>query len=220
MRIGVIAEGVTDHRILEDILIGYFDDEDALEYRALQPVLDATDQSIENKFGSWTHVIKYCESHEKLRMNLLDFDILLIQIDSDVCEKLKIDRTGKETPQEVVEKVKKRLIAAMSTNLYKEFESKILFAISVDMIECWLLPVYESNKKKQAKITGCIPTLNNALKSHPKIKFFIDEKNKNYAYYEVLTEPLIKRKNLTKYYPLNPSFALFYAELESKIIIV
>ncbi len=219
MRIGVIAEGVTDHRILKDILIGYFDDEDAFEYRHLQPVLDATDESNESKHGSWTHVIKYCESHEKLKNNLLDLDFLLIQIDSDVCEKLNIDRRGSESPDEIVEMVKNRLIEAISTELYEAFESKIVFAIAVNEIECWLLPIYESHPKKREKIVGCIDTLNSALRVHPKISFFIDKKKKTYRYYEILSEPFIKRKNLAKYYPFNPSFAIFYDQLTRKIVL-
>ena len=217
MRIGVIAEGVTDHRILEDILIGYFDDEEAFEYITLQPVFDTTDQSAENIQGGWGHVIKYCESHEKLNNNLLDVDFLLIQIDSDICEKLNIDRTGSESPDVVVEKVKNRLIEAISIELYEAFESKIIFAIAVEMMECWLLPVHESDKKKREKTVGCIATLNKAIQ--PKLKFSIDEKNKNYRYYEILSESFIKRKNLIKYYPFNPSFAIFYDQLTRKIVL-
>ena len=55
---GLVAEGVTDHVVLENILIGYFNDPD-LVVRPLQPLRDATD-TLSESFGGWYNVFEYC----------------------------------------------------------------------------------------------------------------------------------------------------------------
>ncbi len=56
---GLIAEGPTDHAVLENILVGYFNDPDLI-VRPLQPLLDSTDAS--QRQGGWTQVVAYCQS--------------------------------------------------------------------------------------------------------------------------------------------------------------
>ena len=46
---GLIAEGPTDHVVLENILVGYFNDPDLTQsIRELQPLRDATDARLQN----------------------------------------------------------------------------------------------------------------------------------------------------------------------------
>jgi len=44
--IGLITEGITDQIVIENILMGYFDqNEDDIEFKELQPLRDNTDES-------------------------------------------------------------------------------------------------------------------------------------------------------------------------------
>ena len=62
---GLISEGTTDQIILEDILSGYFG-EDEVNVNNLQPKI--TKDKLGNwkintdKFGNWLNVFNYCES--------------------------------------------------------------------------------------------------------------------------------------------------------------
>ncbi|HQZ26395.1 MAG TPA: hypothetical protein PLD18_13940, partial [Flavobacterium sp.] len=89
---------------------------------------------------------------------------------------------------------------------------KIIFAISVHSIECWLLPIYYTDNKK-SKMVNCLGTLNSKLNIVEG--FTIDENNKNFTYYEKISKIYSKRKKLILYYKLNPSFKIFIDDLEN-----
>ena len=57
----LITEGETDHHVLKNILIGYFNDSDLI-VRNLQPATDETDSDSMGTYGSWTNVFNYCTS--------------------------------------------------------------------------------------------------------------------------------------------------------------
>jgi len=103
-----------------------------------------------------------------------------------------------------------KFIEFISEEFYLNFSDKIIFAISVHSIECWLLPIYYNDNKK-GKMVNCLGTLNQALK---KEGFTIDEKSKDLDYYYDISKVFLKRKKLDKYYPHNPSFAIFISKLE------
>ena len=64
----LITEGVTDQKVLKNILIGYFDDreEDDIRFTYAQPLLDETDlaNSRQASGGGWGMVLAYCASEE------------------------------------------------------------------------------------------------------------------------------------------------------------
>ncbi len=206
---GIISEGVTDQIVLENVLFGFINDKN-LPVTRLQPK--------ENESGNWDKVFKYCESPEfKSAFTFLDF--IIIQIDTDfmargeVSLKYKIDINALSV-EEVVLAFRDKFIELIGADFYNNFEQQIIFAISVNELECWFLPIYfDGQKNKASKTMGCIGTLNKVLPQ--RVGFFIDHKKTEY--YETLTKPFRKRKKLLKAAKQNPSFQLFIKELEGKI---
>jgi len=217
---GFITEGVTDQIIIENILNGFFDSDD-IDIYELQPLRDETDKNRVETYGGWTLVFEYCKS-TKFREALTFFDYIIIQIDTDVSEEIhyqisKRDHEGKELkPVDLIEKVKNKFRNEIIGNdLFTKFEKKIIFAISVHSIECWLLPLYYSDNRK-GKITNCLRALNEVL--NRREGFTIDLKSKNSRYYEKIAKQLLKHKTLMNIYKHNPSLKIFIEEIESRQI--
>ena len=82
-------------------------------------------------------------------------------------------------------------------------------AISVDEIECWLLPLYYNDKTK-SKINNCDHKL------HQKAGKF----EKNYVDYDKISKDFRKPKILKKLYHENLSLKIFVESVLSKNIIL
>lgn len=207
---GLIGEGPSDHAILHRILAGYFDDP-SLAPNPLQPP-----PGVE---GGWTQVLYYCGSD--YFVGAFEFaDYVIVQIDSDVCEDpgyevSRRDANGVERSiDDLIDAIRERLVRAMGEAVYQRFRERILFAICVDSIECWLLPLFFQDGRR-AKTTNCLGTLNQRLSA--TLGFSIDEKNKQIKYYQKILRSYPKRKQLPSFYQSNPSLSRSVAELETKV---
>ncbi|MCB9230747.1 MAG: phage tail protein [Bacteroidia bacterium] len=212
--IGLITEGPTDQVVIENILTGYFNNYDIL-FQELQPLRDETNRVSE--IGGWTKVLEYCKSG-RLKAALLYVDFVVIQIDTDVSELKGFDVPWKEngvdlSPIDLVERVKEKLIGLIGMDFYQDYQDKFLFAICVHQIECWFLPLFYSDNKRE-KISGCLNTLNRQIGK--TMGFTIDQLNKNQKYYQEISKMFWKPKILKKCYPYNPSFAYFIHSVEEK----
>lgn len=212
LNFGIIAEGPTDQVVIDNILSGYFDDPD-FSLNELQPTRDESTGISE--IGGWTKVFDFCRSKnfaESFNYN----NFVIIQIDSDVSEEKGFDVSKKEsgkdrTVVELIEKICDKLKEAIGQTTYDRFKERIIFAIAVHELECWLLPLYYSNNKKE-KITGCLRTLNPELQR--RFKFTIDPKKKNQRYYIDISKPFTKHSIITRISKLNPSFEYFVSKLD------
>jgi hypothetical protein len=218
---GLVTEGLTDQIVIENILAGYFNSRD-LDIRPLQPERDK-DHENKSTYGGWTLVFDYCKSSD-FKQAFQYNDYIIIQIDTDVLldsqnsnyNIYQQDENGNEfTPQQIVEKVIEKFRDTIGEDFYDKHQQRIVFAISVDSIECWLLPLYYTDSRK-AKITNCLDTLNRELAK--KHNFTIDAKAKNPEYYRVISEQYRKPKVLMKHYAENPSFKNFIEEIQSRDI--
>lgn len=135
----IIAVGVTDQAVLENILKGYFE-EDKPVVTYVQPWRDATSKSRAPAPGGWTLVFQALRDgrHEEA----LDFnDYVIVHLDTDVSEETGYEvppraPNGHElSPEKLIESVKRRLIAEMDPEFYKLHAHRIVFAIAVDAIE-------------------------------------------------------------------------------------
>lgn len=215
---GLITEGLTDQIVIEDILSGYFNTDDII-VNPLQPERDKDDEN-KSDYGGWMLVFNYCKSDEfKLAFQFNDY--VIIQIDTDVCEEInydipKRDANGEElTPEQLIEKVKDKFKVLIGEYFYNQYNDKIIFAITVHSIECWLLPLYYQDNKKQ-KINNCLITLNQALKKREG--FTIDAKKPQY--YRKFSQQYCKHKVLIKLYKENPSFKIFIDEIDKRNIVI
>jgi hypothetical protein len=213
LTVGVIAEGPTDQTVIENILLGYFEDqEDELDIRYIQPPRPLTETP-----AGWGHVLKSLERKDydgALQYN----DYLVIHIDTDVQEEPGFDVPRREKGKELsvpdrVDRVIARLKRDIDTGFAQANAHRLLFAIAVDTIECWLLPLLHSNKKA-AKTTGCLESANQALRKANREALSAGDKKFVLAY-EKASSGYRKRRMLIELRDKNPSLELFVRQLET-----
>jgi hypothetical protein len=215
---GFIGEGITDRIVIENILIGYFaDQEEEPVVNPLQPPWDQTGQNSEPPPGGWTLIFRYFEQRkheEALQYN----DYLIVHIDTDVSEDAGYDIPWQDggralSAEELVGRVIAKLKGLMGKDFCTLYGNRILFAVAVHGIECWLLPLYFTNKKA-AKITGCVGAVNDERRKKGEAPLSTI-KNKFPASYKHASREYCDRKKLMKRFDKNPSLRLFIKELES-----
>lgn len=212
----LITEGQTDQAVLDNILHGFFEEE--IEVHHIQPPEDATDHSRWDGHASWTLVKKYCELEEFGNAAQYN-DYVVIQIDSDVCEKSGFDvpktENGREVPtEELVEKIGIKIIEWIGEDIYNTFKNKIIFAICVHSLECWLLPIFfENNSPKSTRTKNCLDHLNRELRRQNLTA--IPQESKDYRVYDRLSGKFSRKKHLEKLHSKNPSLKIFVESLQS-----
>ncbi len=214
---GIIAEGATDQLVIENLLLGYFEDgPEEPEVRFIQPP-----RPLSTAPGGWTHVFN-CLKRKDYEGALQFNDYLVVQIDTDVQEEPGFDvpkRAGgrESTVEERVSQVIERLKREIDQAFLNENQAKLLFAISVDSIECWLLPLLYTEKKdakKAGKTTGCLDAANQKLRTLNQNALGTPEKKFPDAY-ERASHGFLKRKTLLAVRAKNPSLDLFIHELDA-----
>lgn len=225
----LITEGKTDQAVLENILYGYFG-EDNIDVNPLQPRTDKTgtfylksqseNDSERNEYGTWGNVFWYCRS-ELFRSVFQNNDLVIIQIDTDVSEQegFNVSQTFINSDgdrqifslEELIQKVKERIISEIEETAYQKFKDRIFFAICVDSIECWLLPIFYSDEDpKAAKTQGCLEALNRQLRSK-NIRGI--STSKSVIKYAELSREYSKKKKLMQKGIKNPSLKIFLDSL-------
>jgi hypothetical protein len=225
---GIISEGPTDQIVIENILFGFFNEDDNLDVRFLQPIRDATDEQETNKFGGWYKVFEYCRSKnfiEAFEQN----DYLVVQIDTDRSEEPQYDvkktnangnrLTTAELVEAVIAKFETILTQTFGSEKYALFSNNIIYAVCVDEIECWLLPLYHNDKTK-ASTNNCTHKLNKKI--YEQLGFFIDASNKSnmVGHYHKMSKPYLKPKVLQQKEGDNSSLSIFIQMLAAKNIII
>jgi len=207
---GVIAEGPTDQTVIANILLGYFADQDGEPgIRYIQPPRPLTEAH-----AGWGLVFKSLERKDyegALQYN----DYLVIHIDTDVQEEPGFDVPRREGGKELsvsdrVDRVIARLKLSIDDGFFQANAHRILFAIAVDTIECWLLPLLY-NDKKAKKTTGCLEAANQALRKANRDSLSAKEKIRAY---EKASSDYRKRRTLIELHDKNPSLKLFVKQLE------
>lgn len=213
---GLIAEGNSDLAVLENILIGLFEEDISDEIETLQPDRGATYEHSAKAHGGWYKVFEYCRSDD-FEGAFDRIKYLVVQIDTDVSEEKhydikKTDDNGRKLlPEEIVERVKDKFLLIIENAFGQEFltnyRDRIIFAISVDEIECWLLPLFYSNNTKGL-------TRNCDFNLHQKAGKFA----KKYNDYDKVSEKYRDFKTMKKSYPMNPSLKIFVESILAKNI--
>lgn len=217
---GLITEGITDQIVIENILYGIFDTR-VIPLTQLTPRIDEGDHNQMVRPTNWLTVLEYCQSDEFREFLRTTNDYAIIQLDTDA---LKGDSVPKQyqlplqqkKSEETIEIVVNQLITLIGESIYESFKDRIIFAISVDAVECWLLPFYfQTQKVKAAKTVNCLETLNEGLKK-AGISIYINAKNPDY--YRKISKVLRKHKDFMKYHSLNPSLAIFVENVQKRNI--
>lgn len=209
----LIAEGESDYEVIRHLLAGFFSDPD-ITVNQIQPAVDATGRG-DKPAGGWFEVLRFCGS-DKFAAAFQFNQYVVIQIDTDVCEESGFDVSRRDaggaerSVEQMIDATRARLIETIGEEIYAQYRERILFAICVEAIECWLLPLYATDGRR-SKHVNCLGTLNELLSK--KEGFSIDRERKQVKYYKRIVKPYAKRKKLDEHADDNPSLARFVADL-------
>ncbi len=211
MNIALISEGITDQPVITAVLNAFCEQHlpgqvpniNLLHPRQKEP-------------GGWVKVFNYCTTaafQEALTFN----DYIIVQIDTDRHQDKGYEVANGKSVQSLITGVQNKLIEKMGQGFYAENANKILFAVCVDMIECWLLPFYATTEIHRKKATGCCNTVNQYLK---KQGYTLDCKNDagGYAEYAKAAKGFAKKKDFFPLYKKNESLRQFVDVELAKII--
>lgn len=205
----LITEGPTDQVVLRSLLARYFANPD-IDVRPVQPNTDSTDKM--DHFGGWENVLNYCASTD-MAPTLEADGFVVIQIDTDVCEDYGIQKRegGNDKKEEqIIEQTRELIISKFSPGLYANYQSKVIFAISHESIECWLLPLYFNDNKRKKQI-NCCETLN--LELIRQEQFTLDCNSKKVLYYNKMCKSIKNKVQIDGMAIFNPSFKQFTDQL-------
>lgn len=165
MRFALITEGVSENRIIKQIISKYFKGHEIF-FRDAQPQIVNDKQET---VGGWNEVLKYCERTADLKEIFINSDFLVIQIDTDMCETAPfnvrhLDADNRlKTLDNLYEDVIQKLKSQISEEILDQHSENIIFAICIHSIECWLLPLQLVNHHI-TDTRNCLPTLNKELR--------------------------------------------------------
>ena len=217
----IVAEGITGQAVLKNVLLGYFKDQEAEPaISPVQPLDDATSEEEWRSYGTWHHVFKYLQAglhREALQLNRY----LIVQIDTDVSHLPGFDVPQHENGAplaltDIIRRIRTRLETLIGSQDCTTYGSRILFAICVQSMECWLLPLWDSNCADATN--SCMFRLNTALTRNNC--HAINPSKKTPEPYRAASKEYRKRKVLLQEGRKNPSLEMFLQELSNRDIVL
>ena len=205
----LITEGLTDQVTISSILTGHYGEEPDIS--EAQPLRDATDESRQGSFAGWEKVFSYCKSELFLQQFYAN-DFVVIQIDTDVCGhknfnvNLKLGNKDRPTA-DIIEDVKDHIIKNISREIYDKYKDRIIFAISIHSLECWILPLYGKTKIEKGRTRKCEDFLRDIIKR------FDIQYEKTFDPYLEITKPFRTKKYLDHAVSCNQSLQYFIKSL-------
>jgi hypothetical protein len=197
-----IVEGPNDHVVLRNILVGFFGS-DLPRPNRLHPRESA------NPKGGWDRVLKALRKNI-VREALQQPDVhVVIHIDTDVSNEYGVPHEEDGRPvaiEELVLRVVARLTREMKEPVPASHAYRVLFAITVHSMECWLAPLHLPTADA-GMTSGCSRLVSAAVGTLAK------ERD-----YENASQGWLDRARLLADGPKNPSMKIFLerlAEIES-----
>jgi hypothetical protein len=216
----LVTEGITDHQVLRNVLIGFYKEQ-------REPVItaDFPDKEAEKHIGGWTLVFQYLRA-KKFRQAFQLNAFVVVQVDTDVSEEVGFDvpkqnAGGKLTPEELVTAVIERLKVEIGAADWATYGERFIFAVGVEQIECWILPLWhaDANGEQTANCAarlGKIPGLRDELTAR-NLRWF-GSASKQTGSYDFASRDYKKRKKLLEEGPRSPSLRLFLQDLGQRAI--
>lgn len=114
------------------------------------------------------------------------------------------------TEEELYYKVSDRIMHSIPASIDR---SSILLAISSEIIECWLLPIYCTSEAAKRKVFGCLAQLNQELKRNNE--HVITDKNSDQAKrtYRNILKLIRKPKDIEKCAKFHYGFSVFLVQI-------
>jgi hypothetical protein len=206
-KFGIVGEGITDQITIENILCGFFDsiDDDDIAYLP------------NNAKGGWTAIFNYLMSSD-FRNDVLSNEFIIVQIDTDISTKQTEasafgiyykDANGNElSTNELINAVIAIIVNKINngqSDFYQENYQKIIFAISVHSIECWLIAHYAQQTEKY----NCFDILKT-------MKFAKNTQlSKKRTNYDIISQPFLDKNTIQTVAQKDPSFNHFIGQLKT-----
>ena len=210
MRVGIIAEGPTDQRVIEAIVKGVMKGGEGAPNELL--VHDVRPEA--GGPGGWGlvfHALRQRQHEEALQQN----DYLVIQIDTDVCDQAGFDvpRVGHDEAG-LIAQVVARLQREMSPEFIERHGHRVAFAIAVDSLECWLLPLIYDNDRAR-RTTNCLYLATEGLRNRDGKNAGLHQGDEKFVRaYIAAARPFMKPKQLRAACVRSSSLAAFVAQLD------
>ena len=159
--IAIIAEGVTDQRVLRALLSTVLG-RDARFAFVQPPQVPVGSPPAFGGFELVFQAIREGRHREALQTS----DLLVLHLDTDMSEHPAFGVPWREegrtlSVEELVSRVTDRLNQAMGEDFVRDHGERVLFAIPVHATECWILALLTDGS---SKITGCLEAANREIK--------------------------------------------------------
>lgn len=208
LRIAIVAEGPTDVAVVENVISG-------LTTAADNMFSHVTGSYTPDEISNWSQVMAYCKSSEFRDLAQSDFvDLIVVQIDTDQFDSKWFDLPTHEDGVEITaarkhELARGILISWIGPDIFAGARANVVFAICVDSIECWLLPLFfDSRPAIRSRTKNCL----SALKRHEEAR----QLTKTYNEYKDLSSLYVKTSVLRKCAVMNFSLGKFAIEFDSQ----
>ena len=210
----LVTEGVTDYLVLKPILQNYFSEEPII--RQIRPEINDSEHETGGP-GGFRQVLDFCKS-DSINEILKENDFVVIQIDSDVSPSRgfgiphKINGFDIELT-ELYTSIIDHLKSLFPVSVAPISFNKIIFAIGIHSIECWLIPVLAPEGPNITHL--CLTILNDELREAGM--FQIPKRRKNSTRskdsYSKLTKAFSSKKEITRIANYNVGFKKFVESL-------
>lgn len=213
------TEGVTDQAVLENILVGFFKD----SQRVPSLTNDHPVRSKSKKYGGWTLLLKYLHNGDyKIAFQFSQY--VIVHVDTDTADEPGFDVARHDAkgalPLEVfLGKVVERLKAEINEEDLKTYDGRFIFAVSVEQIECWMLPLWFDDANAE-RTGGCFERLGKSSRLRSELKKKKQAFFKHPQLYQSLSFEYRKRNTLLEKGPRNPSLKIFLEALEARQIVL
>ena len=213
-KIGIVSEGVSDYRVLNHIISRYLKELDVYTI----PLNPKQNKGKQIGFSGWQGVLNYISGTDEKNLFIEalkeDCEYVVVQIDTDVCAEYGVEHLTDDLPQ-----LWKNVCNNLSNRIPTDFDkSKLIFAISIDETECWLIHFVDDNKKNCENIDRCVNLVNKSIK---KQNLFIDRDNKNSdgakSAYEYILKQKKKPKDIKECSEYNYGFKKLIEQLDTLI---
>jgi hypothetical protein len=185
------------------------------------------DSEAEKHYGGWTLVLQYLRE-KKFRQAFQLNRYLIVQVDTDVAEHAGFDvprqnQNGAIPLGDFIRNVAERLRTEIGEPDWAAYGDRFIFAIGVEQLECWLLPLWFSDARGEQTV-NCT----NRLGGCAQLRDTLDRKNyqwirrerKEPSSYHIASQGYRKRAVLDSQGLRNPSLAVFLEELNRRAIML
>ena len=169
-KIGIVSEGVSDYFILKHIVERYLKEKDVYTI-PLKPKV--TSKNKQEGFGTWQGVFDYIKGDDNLIVEAVKegCEYVVVQIDTDVSSQYGVENNPGDV-QAFWTAIKDKLTGSVHPGFPKD---KLIFAICIQEIECWLIPFVSTIENECQNTDRCL----NIVNRHIRTKGSIDKQNKN-----------------------------------------